>query len=86
MNDKSLFNLISNVPSVRFRIWHFKIPSNLDGDFVKFSIRGVRKALMQLLNFVLQRHNDVIFVTCKRVAKTDKKQLFGSVSRFDNLE
>ena len=28
---------------------------------------------MHLLNFVVQRHNDVIFVTYKNVAKTDEK-------------
>ena len=28
---------------------------------------------MHLLNFLLQCHNDVTFVTYKRVAKTDKK-------------
>ena len=40
---------------------------------------------MHLLNFVLQRHNDIIFVTNKREAKVDKKHLSGFVSRFDNL-
>ena len=45
----------------------------LMGIFVKFSIGGVRKTLMHLLNFVLQRHNDAILVTYKREAKTDKK-------------
>ena len=39
---------------------------------------------MYLLNFMLQRYSDVMFVT--HVAKTDKKQLSGSVSRFDKLE
>ena len=46
----------------------------LMGIFVKFSIGGVRKTLMHLLNFVLQHHNDVILVTYKREAKTIKKQ------------
>ena len=56
-----------------YRSWHFQIPCDFDGDFVKFSFRGVRKALMHLLNFVLQRCNDAIFVAYKKVAKTNKK-------------
>ena len=72
-NDASLLNLISNVPPVHYRSWHFKTPCDFDWDFVKFSIRGVRKALMHLLNFVLERHNDVIFAAYETVAKTEEK-------------
>ena len=72
-NDTSLLNLISNVPSVHYRSWHFKIPCDFDLDFVTFSIRGVKKALTHLLNFALQRHNDVTFATYKTVAKTEEK-------------
>ena len=70
-----LLDLISNVPPVHYRSWHFKIPCDFDWNFVKFSIRGVRKVLMHLLNFVLQRHNDVTFVTYKTVAQTEEKQV-----------
>ena len=73
MNDTSLLNLISNVPPVHYRSWHFKIPCVFDLDFVTLSGRGVRKALTHLLSFALQRHNDVIFSTYKTVAKTEEK-------------
>ena len=84
--DISLRKLILNAPSVRYKSWRLKIPCNFDGDFVKFSMGVVRKVLMHLLIFLL-RYNTVVFVTYKRLAKTDKeKQLYGFVSNFRNLK
>ena len=42
-------------------------------DFVKFSVWGVIKVLMHLLNFLLQHHDDEIFGTYKSLANTDKE-------------
>ena len=72
-NDTSLFELVSNPPSIHYKSRHFKIYCIFDRDLVKFSTWGVRKVLMHLLKFLLQRHNDVIFVTYKILATTDKK-------------
>ena len=72
-NNASLLKLISNPSSVHYKSRHFKISCNVDEDFARFGIWGVRKVLMHLLNLMLQRHDDVIFVTYKRLAKTDKK-------------
>ena len=42
-------------------------------DVIKFSIPGVIKVLMHLLNFLLQHHDDEIFGTYKSLANTDKE-------------
>ena len=72
-NCTRLLNLYFKCTSSSLRSWHFKISCGFDWGYKKFSIRGVRKALMHLLNFVLQRHNDVTFATYKTVAKTEEK-------------